>query len=193
MRYRFIILSYNTGKDGKTAVTLRITKNRKRKYINTGLRASPGPRKDAQAISLHVLLLRHLIHRRRNAHKEQFGELQLRHIHSLQAKQDNGDYLLPIVSVPGYSGERLYSHIRGRYKHFSRNLNNLGLAIREYDYSTACGVCGSLLSLSQAVDIPSAVLLMKRTVPEFKSRNSPYEQYDLQVEREQQSTAQQTA
>ena len=129
MRYRFIILSYNIGKDGKTAVTLRITKNRKRKYINTGLRASPGPRKDAQAISLHVLLLRHLIHRRRNAHKEQFGELQLRHIHSLQAKQDNGDYLLPIVSVPGYSGERLYSHIRGRYKHFSRNLNNLGLAI----------------------------------------------------------------
>ena len=41
VRYRFIILSYNTGKDGKTAVTLRITKNRKRKYINTGLRASP--------------------------------------------------------------------------------------------------------------------------------------------------------
>ena len=41
--------------------------------------------------------------------------------------------------------------------------------VREYDYSTACGVCGSLLSLSQAVDIPSAVLLMKRTVPEFKS------------------------
>ena len=48
--------------------------------------------------------------------------------------------------------------------------------VREYDYSTACGVCGSLLSLSQAVDIPSAVLLMKRTVPEFKSKNSPYEQ-----------------
>ena len=65
--------------------------------------------------------------------------------------------------------------------------------VREYDYTTACGVCGSLLSLSQAVDIPSAVLLMKRTVPEFKSRNSPYEQYDLQVEREQQTAAQQTA
>ena len=130
-----------------------------------------------------------------------------------------GDYLLPIVSVPGYSGERLYSHIRGRYKHFSRNLNNLGLAIglngfrltsyvarhtmamtherilvakvREYDYSTACGVCGSLLSLSQAVDIPSAVLLMKRTVPEFKSKNSPYEQYDLRIEQERQAAGQQ--
>ena len=59
--------------------------------------------------------------------------------------------------------------------------------VREYDYTTACGVCGSLLSLSQAVDIPSAVLLMKRTVPEFKSKNSPYEQYDLRIERERQA------
>ena len=63
--------------------------------------------------------------------------------------------------------------------------------VREYDYSTACGVCGSLLSLSQAVDIPSAVLLMKRTVPEFVSRNSPYEEYDRQAERERQAAAQQ--
>ena len=65
--------------------------------------------------------------------------------------------------------------------------------VREYDYTSACGVADRLLVLSQAVDIPSAVLLMKRTVPEFKSRNSPYEQYDLQVEREQQTAAQQTA
>ena len=55
----------------------------------------------------------------------------------------------------------------------------------------ACGVCGSLLSLSQAVDIPSAVLLMKRTVPEFKSKNSPYEQYDLRIEQERQAAGQQ--
>ena len=65
--------------------------------------------------------------------------------------------------------------------------------VREYDYTSACGVADRLLVLSQEVDIPSAVLLMKRTVPEFKSRNSPYEQYDLQVEREQQTAAQQTA
>ena len=49
--------------------------------------------------------------------------------------------------------------------------------VREYDYSTACGVCGSLLSLSQAV--------------EFKSKNSPYEQYDLRIERERQAAGQQ--
>ncbi len=65
--------------------------------------------------------------------------------------------------------------------------------VREYDYSTACGVADRLLVLSQEVDIPSAVLLMKRTVPEFKSRNSPYEEFDRMVERKQQSTAQQTA
>lgn len=39
--YRFIILPYNTGKNGRTAVTLRITKDRKRKYIKTGLTARP--------------------------------------------------------------------------------------------------------------------------------------------------------
>jgi integrase len=35
-----MLLEYNTGKDGKTAVTLRMTKNRKRKYIRTGLKAT---------------------------------------------------------------------------------------------------------------------------------------------------------
>ena len=41
------------------------------------------------------------------------------------------------------------------------------------------------------MDIPSAVLLMKRTVPEFKSKNSPYEQYDLRIEQERQAAEQQ--
>ena len=35
-----MLLEYNVGKDGKTAVTLRITKDRKRKYIKTGLLAT---------------------------------------------------------------------------------------------------------------------------------------------------------
>ena len=38
--------------------------------------------------------------------------------------------------------------------------------VREYDYSTACGVC-------------------------VKSKNSPYEQYDLRIERERQAAGQQ--
>ena len=39
--YKFILLEYNTKKDGKVAVTLRVTKNRKRKYLNVGLVATP--------------------------------------------------------------------------------------------------------------------------------------------------------
>ena len=39
--YKFMLLEYNAGKDGKTAVTLRITKDRKRKYIKTALLATP--------------------------------------------------------------------------------------------------------------------------------------------------------
>ena len=92
-------------------------------------------------------------------------------------------------------GEKLYEEVLSDKENTIPTSHEriLVAKVREYDYSTACGVCGSLLSLSQAVDIPSAVLLMKRTVPEFKSRNSPYEEFDRMVERKQQSTAQQTA
>ena len=90
-------------------------------------------------------------------------------------------------------GEKLYEEVLSDKENTIPTSHEriLVAKVREYDYTTACGVCGSLLSLSQAVDIPSAVLLMKRTVPEFKSKNSPYEQYDLRIERERQAAAQQ--
>ena len=90
-------------------------------------------------------------------------------------------------------GEKLYEEVLSDKENTIPTSHEriLVAKVREYDYSTACGVCGSLLSLSQAVDIPSAVLLMKRTVPEFKSKNSPYEQYDLRIERERQTAGQQ--
>ena len=90
-------------------------------------------------------------------------------------------------------GEKLYEEVLSDKENTIPTSHEriLVAKVREYDYTTACGVCGSLLSLSQAVDIPSAVLLMKRTVPEFVSRNSPYEEYDLQAERERQAAAQQ--
>lgn len=37
---KFILLEYNFNKEGKTAVTLRITKDRKRKYIKTGMNST---------------------------------------------------------------------------------------------------------------------------------------------------------
>ena len=34
-------------------------------------------------------------------------------------------FLLPIVTCAGYSGEKLYNHIRGRYRKYSKYLNLL--------------------------------------------------------------------
>ena len=69
-------------------------------------------------------------------------------------------------------GEKLYEEVLSDKENTIPTSHEriLVAKVREYDYTSACGVCGSLLSLSQAVDIPSAVLLMKRTVPEFKCR-----------------------
>ncbi|KAA6308961.1 hypothetical protein EZS27_039466, partial [termite gut metagenome] len=39
--YKFILLPYNKRKDGTLSVSLRITKDRKRKYFKTGLVAAP--------------------------------------------------------------------------------------------------------------------------------------------------------
>ena len=74
-------------------------------------------------------------------------------------------------------GEKLYEEVLSDKENTIPTSHEriLVAKVREYDYSTACGVCGSLLSLSQAVDIPSAVL----------------EQYDLRIERERQAAGQQ--
>ncbi len=52
--------------------------------------------------------------------------------------------------------------------------------VREYPYADACSVVSSLTALATKVTIPDMVKLMKKTVPEFKSKNSEYEQYDIE-------------
>ena len=54
--------------------------------------------------------------------------------------------------------------------------------VREYDYTEARAVADELEALSRAVEIPNMVRLMKRTVPEFKSKNSIFEEYDHELE-----------
>ncbi len=49
---------------------------------------------------------------------------------------------------------------------------------REYPYADAFAVANELTDLAVAVSIPEMVKLMKQTVPEFKSNNSIYEQFD---------------
>lgn len=50
---------------------------------------------------------------------------------------------------------------------------------REYPYEDVSNVIVRLTELATLITIPEMVKLMKQTVPEFKSKNSEYEQYDI--------------
>lgn len=54
--------------------------------------------------------------------------------------------------------------------------------VREYDYAEAYRATDELALLARSVNIPDMVRLMKRTVPEFKSKNSRFEAYDRELE-----------
>ena len=50
--------------------------------------------------------------------------------------------------------------------------------VREYEYNEVVPIVDELTDLSRKVEIPEMVMLMKKTVPEFKSKNSEYSKYD---------------
>lgn len=51
--------------------------------------------------------------------------------------------------------------------------------VREYEYSAVCDIVDRLVEFAKEVDIPDMVVLMKETVPEFKSKHSAFELYDM--------------
>ena len=53
--------------------------------------------------------------------------------------------------------------------------------VREYEHGKASEVMTELERLAMVVEIPDMVKLMKRTVPEFISKNSEYEKYDIKI------------
>ena len=77
-------------------------------------------------------------------------------------------------------GEKLYEEVLSNKENTIPTTHEriLIAKVREYDYNTAKEVAKQLERLALDVDIPEAVKLMKRTVPEFISKNSPYEIYD---------------
>ena len=50
--------------------------------------------------------------------------------------------------------------------------------VRKYGYQDISDTINELERLSRSVTIPEMVILMKKTVPEFKSKHSVFEQYD---------------
>ncbi len=81
-------------------------------------------------------------------------------------------------------GEKLYEEVLATNENtIATGHSRIRIAkVREYDYAEARVVADELEVLSRAVEIPDMVRLMKRTVPEFKSKNSIYEEYDRELE-----------
>ena len=83
-------------------------------------------------------------------------------------------------------GEKLYEEVRSNKENTEPTLHDqIRIAkVREYDYREACEVAEELEALSRKVEIPDMVRLMKKTVPEFKSKNSRFEVYDKVYDKE---------
>ena len=81
-------------------------------------------------------------------------------------------------------GEKLYEEVLSNKENtIPTEHDRIMIAkVRNYDYDNAKAVADELERLSRIVEIPDMVRLMKRTVPEFKSKNSRFEIYDKEIE-----------
>lgn len=77
-------------------------------------------------------------------------------------------------------GEKLYEEVLANTENTEPTSHDrIRIAkVREYDYEEACKAVNELSNLSKAVNIPEMVKLMKKIVPEFKSKNSRFEIFD---------------
>lgn len=78
-------------------------------------------------------------------------------------------------------GEKLYEEVLSNTENTDPTSHDrIRVAkVREYEHEKAKEVMVALEDLAMRVEIPEMVKLMKRTVPEFISKNSEYEQYDV--------------
>ena len=81
-------------------------------------------------------------------------------------------------------GEKLYEEVLSNKENtIPTEHDRIMIAkVRNYDYDNAKEVADELERLSRIVEVPDMVRLMKRTVPEFKSKNSRFEIYDKELE-----------
>lgn len=77
-------------------------------------------------------------------------------------------------------GEKIYEEVQANTENTEPTSHDrIRIAkVREYSYSEALAAVDELTALSKAVNIPEMVKLMKKIVPEFKSKNSRFEEYD---------------
>ena len=79
-------------------------------------------------------------------------------------------------------GEKLYEEVLSTKENtIPTNHDRIMIAkVREYDYVHVCEVTDELERLSEMVEVSDMVRLMKRTVPEFISKNSRFEEFDVE-------------
>lgn len=79
-------------------------------------------------------------------------------------------------------GEKLYEEVLSNKENTIPTKNNrIHIAkVRDYDYEDAVKLVNDLEILSRDVNVPDMIRLMKRSVPEFKSKNSIYKKYDIE-------------
>lgn len=79
-------------------------------------------------------------------------------------------------------GEKLYEEVLATKENTlpTKHSRIFVAKVRDYSYSNANNVANDLEKLASAVTIPEMVILMKRTVPEFISKHSEFEKYDIQ-------------
>lgn len=77
-------------------------------------------------------------------------------------------------------GEKLYEEVLSNEENtMPTGHNRIRIAkVRESDYEEARQQVEQLEILAKSVDIPTMIKLMKQMVPEFKSKNSPFEEFD---------------
>lgn len=78
-------------------------------------------------------------------------------------------------------GEKLYEEVLSNKENTDPTSHDrIRVAkVREYEHAKANEIMAELERLAMVVEIPEMVQLMKRTVPEFISKNSEYEKYDI--------------
>ena len=84
-------------------------------------------------------------------------------------------------------GEKLYEEVLSTKENTLPTSNEkIHIAkVRQYDYVAVAEQIAKLNELAATVDIPATVRLMKQMVPEYKSQNSRFEEYDHEIEGEQ--------
>lgn len=83
-------------------------------------------------------------------------------------------------------GEKLYEEVLSNTENtLPTSHDRIRIAkVREYDYADALKAAQELEELSRAVVVPDMVRLMKKVVPEFKSKNSRFEVFDKEIGQE---------